>query len=34
MVSTMMACGLFVSGVIWFRRRERTFVDALGSGAR
>ena len=33
-VSATMACGLLVSGVIWFRRRERTFVDALGSGGR
>jgi len=23
---------LFVSGIIWFRRRERSFVDYLGSG--
>jgi len=31
-VSSSMALGLFVSGIIWFRRRERSFVDQLGSG--
>lgn len=25
---------LFVTGTIWFRRRERTFVDTIGSGGR
>jgi lipopolysaccharide transport system permease protein len=25
---------LFAGGAVWFRRRERTFVDALGSGGR
>ncbi|MGD8805722.1 MAG: ABC transporter permease, partial [Chloroflexota bacterium] len=24
----------FLSGIFWFRRRERTFVDAVGSGGR
>jgi lipopolysaccharide transport system permease protein len=33
-VSVMIALALFCSGAIWFRRRERTFVDALGSGGR
>jgi len=30
--STLVAVSLFVSGIVWFRRRERTFVDAVGSG--
>jgi lipopolysaccharide transport system permease protein len=25
---------LFVTGVFWFRSRERTFADAIGSGGR
>jgi len=33
-VSTLVALFLFFSGIIWFRRRERTFVDAVGSGGR
>ena len=33
-VSTLVALFLFISGIIWFRRRERTFVDAVGSGGR
>jgi lipopolysaccharide transport system permease protein len=33
-VSAFVAVGLFVSGIVWFRWRERTFVDALGSGGR
>jgi lipopolysaccharide transport system permease protein len=32
--SILVAVSLFVSGIIWFRRRERTFVDAIGSGGR
>jgi lipopolysaccharide transport system permease protein len=32
--SFVVAIALFVSGTIWFRRRERTFVDAIGSGGR
>lgn len=32
--STLVAVSLFISGIIWFRRRERTFVDAIGSGGR
>lgn len=32
--STLVAVFLFVSGMIWFRRRERTFIDAIGSGGR
>ncbi len=31
-ISTSVAIALFVSGMIWFRRRERLFVDSLGSG--
>ncbi len=33
-VSAFVSVFLFVSGIIWFRRRERTFVDAVGSGGR
>lgn len=33
-VSALVAVFLFLSGVIWFRCRERTFVDAVGSGGR
>jgi lipopolysaccharide transport system permease protein len=32
--SATVAALLFVSGIIWFRRRERSFVDAIGSGGR
>jgi lipopolysaccharide transport system permease protein len=32
--STAISVVLFAGGAIWFRRRERTFVDALGSGGR
>jgi lipopolysaccharide transport system permease protein len=32
LVSILVSVCLFVSGIIWFRRRERTFVDAVGSG--
>lgn len=31
-VSASVAIVLFVSGMVWFRRRERSFVDSLGSG--
>ena len=31
-VSGSIAVLLFVSGMIWFRKREMTFVDVLGSG--
>jgi lipopolysaccharide transport system permease protein len=31
-VSTLVALSLFLSGIIWFQRREQTFVDAVGSG--
>ena len=34
MASTMVSIGLFLTGTIWFRRRERTFVDSIGSGGR
>jgi lipopolysaccharide transport system permease protein len=34
LASTAVASALIVSGTIWFRRRERTFVDAIGSGGR
>ena len=33
-VSVAVAMALLVSGVVWFRRRERTFVDVIGSGGR
>lgn len=33
-VSCTVAIALFVSGAAWFRWRERTFVDAVGSGGR
>jgi lipopolysaccharide transport system permease protein len=33
-VSSAIAVLLFAGGAVWFRRRERTFVDALGSGGR
>jgi len=32
--SALVAVSLFVSGIIWFHRREQTFVDAVGSGGR
>ena len=31
-VSILIALFLFVSGIIWFQRREESFVDTLGSG--
>jgi lipopolysaccharide transport system permease protein len=31
-ISGSIAMALFISGMIWFRRRERSFVDSLGSG--
>jgi lipopolysaccharide transport system permease protein len=31
-ISSSIAIGLFITGIIWFRRRERSFVDQLGSG--
>jgi lipopolysaccharide transport system permease protein len=31
-VSSLVTLGLLVSGVAWFRRRERTFADTVGSG--
>lgn len=31
-ISASVAVMLFISGMIWFRRRERSFVDQLGSG--
>ena len=33
-MSTLIAVLLLISGVVWFRRRERTFVDIIGSGGR
>jgi lipopolysaccharide transport system permease protein len=33
-VSIPIALGLFITGIVWFRRREQMFVDALGSGGR
>ncbi|MDR7419644.1 MAG: ABC transporter permease [Armatimonadota bacterium] len=32
--SVAVAVALFASGAVWFRRRERTFVDVMGSGGR
>jgi len=32
--STTSALFLFFTGCVWFRRRERTFVDIIGSGGR
>ena len=34
LASAAVAIALFISGIIWFRRRERSFVDAIGSGGR
>jgi lipopolysaccharide transport system permease protein len=34
LLSAAAAILLFLSGIVWFRRRERTFVDAIGSGGR
>lgn len=34
LVSSLVAIGLMLSGIVWFRSRERTFTDAVGSGAR
>jgi lipopolysaccharide transport system permease protein len=33
LLSGVIAVTLFVSGMMWFRRRERSFVDSLGGGA-
>jgi lipopolysaccharide transport system permease protein len=33
-VSAVVAVAVFVTGAVWFRRRERTFVDVMGSGGR
>jgi lipopolysaccharide transport system permease protein len=32
LASTMVSVFLLISGIIWFRRREKTFVDVIGSG--
>jgi len=32
--SAGVALALFLTGIVWFRRRERTFVDSIGSGGR
>lgn len=32
-ISAAVAIGSFFTGMVWFRRRERTFVDSLGGGA-
>ena len=34
LVSAIISIVLFVSGMIWFRKKEMTFVDALGSGGQ
>ncbi len=33
-ISALVAVSLFVSGIVWFRHRERTLVDVIGSGGR
>lgn len=33
-VSSVTAMAIFLTGIAWFRRRERTFVDAIGSGGQ
>ena len=33
-VSVLMSGSLFLSGIVWFRYKERTFVDAIGGGGR
>jgi lipopolysaccharide transport system permease protein len=33
-MSIVFAVLLFITGLVWFRRRERTFVDIIGSGGR
>lgn len=33
-VSAAVAVLLMLTGIVWFRRRERTFTDAVGSGGR
>jgi lipopolysaccharide transport system permease protein len=33
-MSSFIAVLLLISGIVWFRRRERTFVDIIGSGGR
>lgn len=34
LASACISIALFVSGIFWFRSRERTFADAIGSGGR
>jgi lipopolysaccharide transport system permease protein len=34
LTSAAIAFLLLITGTVWFRRRERTFVDAIGSGGR
>ena len=33
-VSSVASLLLMITGIVWFRRRERTFTDAVGSGGR
>jgi lipopolysaccharide transport system permease protein len=33
-VSMIVSAVMFLTGIVWFRNRERTFVDAIGSGGR
>jgi lipopolysaccharide transport system permease protein len=33
-VSVLVSVCLFISGIIWFRHRERIFVDSIGAGGR
>lgn len=34
LASACISVALFVTGIFWFRSRERTFADAIGSGGR
>jgi lipopolysaccharide transport system permease protein len=34
LASALVALAIFISGIFWFRSRERTFADAVGSGGR
>jgi lipopolysaccharide transport system permease protein len=34
LVSILVSAVMFIGGIAWFRWRERTFVDVIGSGGR
>lgn len=34
LISAAVSLIVFFSGIVWFRKRERTFVDTIGSGGR